>query len=364
VNKEWMPITITLEELQQHSVIATVNRVIPPFTIGHAVLPAEIIRNDDTMLRNEDRGTYIINSGGCIIDGQLVESSIKESQGGVHEYVRISVENKTDKKRFIKKGDLLATAEIMSQAQINTLSNWDENKMALNEARLIASIVECWNINTANSATQGPTLLSGVDSIAGEFASHEGKGRSMPVFKGVEDLSLKNVETPTCEAQQSHQDNKIAKAEAKEEVVPVFKGHTQLEIPVGKLGVPVFKGPQLPANSQREREVPVFKGLDQPNDTLCKLSPNLMNNLSSGLVCASEGVSFSHTEGVSNAIKDTPLLGEIREGVISNQTLIQQLDVSEADERNILDDDETVSVNNYIDQAIIADKSPKLINNT
>ena len=55
----------------------------------------------------------------------------------------------------------------------------------------------------------------------------------------------------------------------------------------------------------------------------------------------------------------TPLLGENQKGVISNQLLIQQMDATEEDEDNILDDNEH-SDNNNIKQATLLQNHTKI----
>ena len=200
VGREWMPITITLKEMQQHSVIATVNRVIQPFSRGHTFVPAEIIRDNMTEGKNRQRITYIVNSGGNVVDGQLIESRVANTPKGMHEYVRIGVENTSNKKKIIRKGDLLATVETLNEAQISAITPWTQMKIIENQNILAASIIDCWKLNPANPATHGPNINyhNGVDSTEG-YRPFKKKGREACLsLRVMEDSSIWKEGRPSC----------------------------------------------------------------------------------------------------------------------------------------------------------------------
>ena len=60
--------------------------------------------------------TYVANTGGCIVHSQIVNSHKQKAKGAnsVNEYVELMICNTDGKKKYIKKGDVLATVDQIS----------------------------------------------------------------------------------------------------------------------------------------------------------------------------------------------------------------------------------------------------------
>ena len=133
VDNERMPITITLNEFEQETILSAINVVIPPWTLQPKEVKGELMKGsnelDDTTVN-----TYIINSGGSVQTNTLVTSIKKKNDGAkqVHEYVPVHVVNLTNKKKIIRKGDILATAEKLTEEQINAFCEFTPEKEQVN----------------------------------------------------------------------------------------------------------------------------------------------------------------------------------------------------------------------------------------
>ena len=130
------PITITLGELKQATVMAISNRTIQPGSyheIKGRIIKDSII--DDKL----EPQTYILNAGGIVAVNQLVSSNLIKAEGArqISEYVVVRVFNKTQKKIQIKKGTIIATAESVSNETLSAIEEFTPEKARHNYVSLI-----------------------------------------------------------------------------------------------------------------------------------------------------------------------------------------------------------------------------------
>ena len=145
------PITITLSELQQATVMAAVNTVIQPYS--YKEIKGKLIKDNLNEIENLEPQNYILNAGGIVTVNQLVTSEKCKAQGAQHinEYVPVKLFNKTNKKMCIKKGTVMATAEHVSNDVLNCMTEFTLDK-AINNWNMIASI---FSPNTTKDSIPG-----------------------------------------------------------------------------------------------------------------------------------------------------------------------------------------------------------------
>ena len=138
IGDERQPITITLGELEQPTIIAATNKVINPYEYGE--IKGRVIKDTITEEAEPTQGeTYILNAGGVITTNQLVKSTkLKAENAQVSEYVPIRIFNRTRKKMCIRKGTVLATAEAVSPETLSTLTEYTVEKAIQNHQILAA----------------------------------------------------------------------------------------------------------------------------------------------------------------------------------------------------------------------------------
>ena len=135
-----MPITFTLNKAQHYTVVAACNRVIP----AHELLKikGKVINSiqEGTALKPQ---TYVINTGGLLRDSTVVNSKIlpvtnKKGKQTDEERVKVLAMNPFNKDRWVKKGDILATLDLITD-ETHELLYADLNKSILiNEIKTIS----------------------------------------------------------------------------------------------------------------------------------------------------------------------------------------------------------------------------------
>ena len=152
IDGETQPITITLGELDQPSVLAATNRVVNPYSYG--MIQGKIIHDKGEHDASMHGGTYILNAGGIIRANQLVTSTKHKAENAkeISEYVPIQIFNGTGKKMCIKKGTILATAEAVTGDTLNALTEYTVERVIDNYA--ILASVKFSDTITQHSPTQ------------------------------------------------------------------------------------------------------------------------------------------------------------------------------------------------------------------
>ncbi|MFI5422946.1 MAG: retropepsin-like aspartic protease, partial [Nitrososphaerales archaeon] len=138
ISGQRQPITITLGELGQSTVLAATNKVIQPF---HSLeMNGKVIKDNNAQIASLQEDTYILNGGGIVERDQLVKSKKCKAVGatGVSEYVPIRLFNSTSKKMIIRKGTILATAELLDVETVNAIQEYTWNKAISNHNILSA----------------------------------------------------------------------------------------------------------------------------------------------------------------------------------------------------------------------------------
>ena len=105
ISGKCIPIVFTLRELGQHTVIIAVNRVIPACTAME--IEGRVMKNVVKNPNNTHK--YLVNAAGeeLIVDSILTESKLVRTQKGeTLEHVPLLPVNISDRKRYIKRGNL------------------------------------------------------------------------------------------------------------------------------------------------------------------------------------------------------------------------------------------------------------------
>ena len=116
-----------------------------------------VIRDNSDQIASLQEETYILNVGGIVESNQLVKSRKCKAEGAtqISEYVPIRLFNTTSKKMVIRKGTILATAELLNQESINSLQEYTWKK-AINNHRILSAIFSPDTVRGGVNLTQPP----------------------------------------------------------------------------------------------------------------------------------------------------------------------------------------------------------------
>ena len=197
---EEMPITLTLKERGQSSVISTMNMVVPPLTT--ITLKGRLIHNE---LQPKTEDLYLIRAGGIVVDSLLVERDMKQhpKKKEIIENVEILVCNDTVRKRHIRKGDFIATAEPIDLQQyefgresiyndvttkvpggsvlsmicsIEDSASYTEQAPVTYVRKRVATLSTAHSINTINNVTAWGHVCDSRTSVAGATGEPGNRG--------------------------------------------------------------------------------------------------------------------------------------------------------------------------------------------
>ena len=119
IQGEIMPVTFNLKELRQFTVIALMNKVVP--TQKMVKIKGKVIR-DSAICTNMQPNTYVVNTGGMMVDSILTNSRINTNgKGEKEEHITLFAINSTSNKRQIKRGDILATLEVVRGEDVEVI---------------------------------------------------------------------------------------------------------------------------------------------------------------------------------------------------------------------------------------------------
>ncbi len=173
IRKESMPISITLEEMHQPTVVAAINLSLPPYTqkfIKGRLIPDEM----DESLPGASN-TMILNTKGDSGYDVLVNSTTMKAEGAKKstEYVITMVENRTPVKRTIMKGTILATAMRLTAEEVNGIITEAQAKalMTPKAVDVTKNSKEKWNTPT--------TLLGTRVDVTKQSVGPPGKGEQV-----------------------------------------------------------------------------------------------------------------------------------------------------------------------------------------
>ena len=85
----------------------------------------------------------MLNSGGDVINNQLVDSRVVNN---CNEYVKVVIaasRGKKTSKTVIRKENILTTAKKLTVEAISAISTWDHKKFMNNERIFISSVIGC-----------------------------------------------------------------------------------------------------------------------------------------------------------------------------------------------------------------------------
>ena len=170
-------IALTLNEHKQSTVIAMVNRTIAPNEIMEVT--GELIHNDINHIpvkHKKKRNIYVVNTGGVFINDQLVESTATytKQSGNSHEYIKVRACNNSNKSKQIKKGDIIATVDCLSDNKYefsNDIGCTDNTLSHINSTSLAKAKLACITYIKAKTNTkraQGDSLNEGGPSMTKE----------------------------------------------------------------------------------------------------------------------------------------------------------------------------------------------------
>ena len=150
IQDQAIPICITLEELQQHAIVSTVNKKLPPQSITK--IEGRIIKND--IWEEDPPKQYIVNSNSTVLNDQLVESYTRNKV----ECVTFMLVNETSMRLEVRKGDILAFAQDLSEEQVSGISAISQEIAVQNLTELVSSLstvndseIKSSDISQANS---------------------------------------------------------------------------------------------------------------------------------------------------------------------------------------------------------------------
>ena len=123
INGEYMPITFTLNEIQQYTVVAAINKKVPAHEL--VKIKGRVIRDEDCSSLVEPQ-TYVVNTGGMLVDSLVVESKIKQhnkksGETENQEVITMLAMNVTNKSKQVKKGDILATLSVLKEQECEVM---------------------------------------------------------------------------------------------------------------------------------------------------------------------------------------------------------------------------------------------------
>ena len=265
ISGKCIPIVFTLRELGQHTVIIAVNRVIPACTAME--IEGRVMKNVVKNPNNTHK--YLVNAAGeeLIVDSILTESKLVRTQKGeTLEYVPLLPVNISDRKRYIKRGDIFATIEPFQQKEYELMYEDDQtvvdhprneasstiNDVAGNTNSLqvhIASIIARrpkfgeregkMSVKQENTVCQ-PESKGGVGSVS--FMPHSGD----PFTSDIEVLSNTLVGNGVKQEDSSHSSRKGLK-------VPL-EVNERTDTTVGRSEQPQSKGSLMSSNSHFQVE--------------------------------------------------------------------------------------------------------------
>ena len=194
IQGQYMPIVYTLEP-QQHTVVAAMNKVIPPNEV--VKIKGRVLHSGPTDHKSEPQ-TYVVNTGGMLVDSLLVNSKIYDTTRGKErikeqrENVTLVAMNLSNKPKQIKRGDLLATLRVINeQEMVNDYEVWDaiHSNHAQGEENINNMGVDA--ISTTNTPEEDSPQIGVVASIVAIRLKQEVKNRvSRVVQSGVDGRDL------------------------------------------------------------------------------------------------------------------------------------------------------------------------------
>ena len=101
--------------MMQHTVIAMQNICIAPDVQENIVINAMIVRTPDANIIKSKEHTYVLNSGGDVINNQLVDSRVVNN---CNEYVKVVIaasRGRKTSKTVIRKENILTIAKELKQ---------------------------------------------------------------------------------------------------------------------------------------------------------------------------------------------------------------------------------------------------------
>ena len=140
---------------------------------------------------------YVVNTGGVFLNDQIVESAITYTtqSGNNHEYVKIRAHNYTNKVREIRKGDVIATVEHLTDNKYkfsNSTTTCTEDTMShIKSSNLQKARLACITyIQSKNKSAQGE--LNGIEGGPSMATEREGGNGFKPSIQIIEATQLCN----------------------------------------------------------------------------------------------------------------------------------------------------------------------------